>query len=156
MKKMQTIIRNYKSFLNERGLPDGIRRGDDPDVKEALTRLGVLIESDFAKFYQNLAGPFGEMGTTYPYLLDVIAGVHTVEQFTREFYEAFDPPDDFLAISEIDQREGLYYNIKTQAVFFVEFDYDFEAFFNSNLQPLWPSFGDFIFDYFKQFQPVEE
>gem|GEM_PF-4474310 len=95
------------------------------------------------------------MGTTYPYLLDILSGIHTVEQFTREFYDAFDPPDYFLAISEIDQREGLYYNFKTQAVFFVEFDYDFETFLSGNLQPVWQSFDDFIFDYFKQFQSEE-
>lgn len=139
-----------KSLLfNERGIPDSCRSGSDRSVTDALERLGIDSGSALAYLYQHLVGPFSSSGgESFSELLDIVNGDRNIVSFSEKFWEDSEAAHSLLAISEIDTMVGLFYHVETDAVYEVEFEYDWEEFVRGELKPRWTNSVDFLVDYF--------
>lgn len=143
------IVSKKIRLFNERSLPGRCRSGTDPVVTDALNRLGIGSNSGLAYLYQHVAGPFASSGgESLPQLLDIVAEDRNIGSFSEKFWQDSDAPRSLLVISEIDTMMGLFYDTKTDGVFEVELDLDWEQFLSGELLPRWTNSVDFLVDFF--------
>lgn len=141
------VIQHLIDYCNNRNLP--VRTGNEPSIRAALNDLGVSANTALHNLYSSIIGPFTcNSDEKFPELLDVVSGDHNVVVFTSQIQARFDVPDGVLAISEIDSMVALLYDTKTDCVYEIQLDLEFEQFLNGSIKPRWNSSEDFLVEYF--------
>jgi len=125
------------------------KRGDESNVEEALTELGVNPASDFAEFFRRYWGPFHSARVGHE-LLDVIEQEESIVSVTQAVRDEFGFANRFIAISTLIGMSVLVYDLDTQCVFDVDFEGGEELLQSGEIEPRWQSWNDFLTDYFGQ------
>ncbi|WFA06335.1 SMI1/KNR4 family protein [Bacillus sp. HSf4] len=126
---------------------DIYKREDKDEVKEVLKRLDVKVSDTFLEFYSQYAGPFWEENIPFE-LLDIIDEENNIESYTKttRFEHGF--PDNFLVLSEMSANAILVLDTVTDKVYNVNFEGGDELLLKGELQETWPTFYDFLKEYF--------
>lgn len=116
------------------------------EYRQALTDLGIDLESDFAKFYLHVEdGPtfisrnreiyqigwFLVNSSDYKLLLDNVHGAGKM-------------PDDYLPLDSFHGEYGYFYNQRTDEVAGIGLGKDWQQLQDGELQPQWSCFNDFL------------
>ncbi|WP_338541685.1 hypothetical protein [Paenibacillus tundrae] len=120
------------------------------DYEEALRKLGIALESDFAQFYLHAEdGPtfYSRNQELYQICWFMVNTVYmediTVAQLTLGLPDAYIPLDSF------EGEGGFFYNRVTDEVILVELGESIERFLRGESTPQWSNFNVFLEWYFK-------
>lgn len=133
----------------EHALADSIFHRKDPAEADAVfQRLGVKPKSEFKEFYRRYEGAFTSEVSGFE-LCD-LAGPNefSIESLTRQCREHHSFPDRYLALTDLCGGAILVYDCESDAVFNVDFEGGSDQLRAGKLAPHWPSFDDFLEEYF--------
>ncbi|MGG3928305.1 SMI1/KNR4 family protein [Metabacillus fastidiosus] len=129
---------------------DIYKRENRDDVYSVLARLNVTASPTFVEFYKKYSGSF--WGNSVPYeLLDLCEDINNIESYTEICRKEHCFPDIFLVLSELSAGAALVLDSVTDKVYEVDFEGGNESLLNGSLKACWPSFYEFLKDYFEGF-----
>lgn len=123
------------------------KRPIDKDVNDALSRLGVPASDDFAEFYRKYWGPFRSRAVGHE-LLDVVQDDESILSNTGVARQEFAFPERYIVLSTPTGYSVLVYDVESGSVFDVDFEGGDELLRAGTLSARWPSWKDFILEYF--------
>jgi hypothetical protein len=126
---------------------DIYKREDKNKVKETLTNLGVAVSDTFSEFYYRYAGPFWEEHIPYE-LLDVVDEENNIESYTIIARNEHGFPQKYLVLSEMSANAVLVLDSVTDKVYSVNFEGGDELLLSGELKETWPTFYEFLKEYF--------
>jgi len=127
-----------------RALVDPVyKRPTAADVQAVEARMGVSLCGVFRELFETYRGTFGSEPLGYE-LLDINA----MEPITLTCRKEFGFPDRFLVMTQPIANAVLVYDTKSDAVYDVDFEGSDEELVRGELEPRWPSFSEFLTEYF--------
>lgn len=135
------------------GLEDALKeeiyqRANEDDVLSALSRLNVTAPDTFIKFYQKYSGSFWSESVPYE-LLDLSEGANNIETYTEVCRKEHGFLQKFLVLSELSTGALLVLDGDSDQVYEVDFEGGQDLLMNGELEAAWPSFYEFLQDYFE-------
>lgn len=140
---MNVLPENLEQVLEE----DIYKREDKNKVKETLTNLGVEVSDTFREFYYRYVGPFWEEHVPYE-LLDVVDEENNIESYTTIARNEHGFPKKYLVLSEMSANAILVLDSVTDKVYSVNFEGGDELLIRGELEETWPTFYEFLKEYF--------
>lgn len=125
------------------------RRTNPTVVDPVLARLGVTAGPTFVEFFTAYEGSFGSKKIGFE-LLDLCEGNCSVASQTELCRAQHGFPRGFLVLTELFGGGALVYSTTDEAVYNVDFEGGDESLIAGTLLPQWPSFAEFLSEYFAE------
>lgn len=124
------------------------KRKDLFEVGVAIKDLEVSPSKTFLEFYERYEGPFWEGNTGFE-LLDIVEDEErNIGVYTRIARKEHGFKNSLLVLSEMTALAVLVLDTLNDKVYKVNFEGGQRKLLQGKLEPDWPSFYDFLFDYF--------
>jgi SMI1 / KNR4 family (SUKH-1) len=128
------------------------RRVTPERVREALSSLRTQLPEGFRTFFERYQGPFGSSTTGFQ-LLDLFEGPDTIISSTEVCRQEHGFLDRHLVLSDYLGNAVLVLDARDNRVYNVDFEGADQALLAGTLAWTWPSFEDFLRDYFGAPEP---
>ncbi len=122
--------------------PGDTARSDKEAARNAIQKLGIPLESQFANFFLNYkVSSFGS-NVSAEELLDVASPNEQISRATKFVREVWELPEKYICLSSV-EAEGCYlYNKEDCAVY--DFDLSEREYFIQGIAPKWNDFYSFM------------
>lgn len=120
------------------------------EYEEALRKLAIPLDSDFAKFYLHVEdGPtFLSRGKELYHICWFMINSDYMLSM-RSTHEALKLPEAYIPLDSFEGEYGYFYNRQTDEVLCLGLGQEWHDFMQGKLQPQWSSFNQFLLWYFE-------